>query len=148
MRAILISIRPEWVAKILNGEKTIEVRKTAPKCDLPIDVYIYCTEPHAGEVLSLFTADVRPYFGGRTVEFIERKRVDNPDMRWSICNGKVVAKFTLREVKPIYDRPEGTCNLNPNVPHSDLRHYYQMGLVSDKLLHGGDENTFSEEYGE
>lgn len=24
---ILISIRPEWVAKILNGEKTIEVRK-------------------------------------------------------------------------------------------------------------------------
>ena len=42
-RAILISIRPEWVAKILNGEKTIEIRKTAPKCDLPIDVYIYCT---------------------------------------------------------------------------------------------------------
>ena len=25
---ILISIRPEWVAKILNGEKTIEVRKS------------------------------------------------------------------------------------------------------------------------
>ena len=24
---ILISIRPEWVCKILNGEKTIEVRK-------------------------------------------------------------------------------------------------------------------------
>lgn len=28
---ILISIKPEWVCKILNGEKTIEVRKTAPK---------------------------------------------------------------------------------------------------------------------
>lgn len=28
---ILISIMPEWVCKILNGEKTIEVRKTAPK---------------------------------------------------------------------------------------------------------------------
>lgn len=28
---ILISIKPEWVCKILNEEKTIEVRKTAPK---------------------------------------------------------------------------------------------------------------------
>ena len=29
--AILISIKPKWVCKILNGEKTIEVRKTYPK---------------------------------------------------------------------------------------------------------------------
>lgn len=28
---ILISIKPEWVEKILNGEKTIEVRKTCPR---------------------------------------------------------------------------------------------------------------------
>ena len=28
---ILISIRPEWVCKILNGEKTIEVRKKVLK---------------------------------------------------------------------------------------------------------------------
>ena len=44
MKSILISIKPKWVAKILNGEKTIEIRKTMPKCDLPIDVYIYCTK--------------------------------------------------------------------------------------------------------
>lgn len=43
-KAILISIRPEWVAKILNGEKTIEIRKNMPKCELPIDVYIYCSK--------------------------------------------------------------------------------------------------------
>ena len=30
-RVVVISIRPEWVAKILNGEKTIEVRKTVLK---------------------------------------------------------------------------------------------------------------------
>ena len=29
---ILISIRPEWVCKILNGEKTIEVRKQVLNC--------------------------------------------------------------------------------------------------------------------
>lgn len=41
-KAILLSIRPEWVAKILNGEKTIEVRKQFPK-DYRGWVYIYCT---------------------------------------------------------------------------------------------------------
>ena len=44
MKAIMISIKPEWVCKILNGEKTIEIRKTMPKCKLPCKVYIYCTK--------------------------------------------------------------------------------------------------------
>ena len=42
-KQILLSIRPEWVAKILNGEKTIEVRKQFPK-DYVGWVYIYCTK--------------------------------------------------------------------------------------------------------
>lgn len=29
-KSILISIKPKWVEKILNGEKTIEIRKTRP----------------------------------------------------------------------------------------------------------------------
>lgn len=40
---ILISIRPEWVAKILIGEKKIEVRKTRPKVKTPFKCFIYCT---------------------------------------------------------------------------------------------------------
>ena len=43
MKAILISIKPYWVAKILNGEKTIEIRKRFPK-DYVGWVYIYCTK--------------------------------------------------------------------------------------------------------
>lgn len=43
MKSVLISIRPEWVEKIVNGEKIIEVRKTAPK-ELPFKAYIYCTK--------------------------------------------------------------------------------------------------------
>ena len=34
MKSILISIRPEYAGKILNGEKTIEIRKTIPKYEL------------------------------------------------------------------------------------------------------------------
>lgn len=42
MKSVLISIKPEWVEKIASGEKTIEVRKTAPK-ETPFKAYIYCS---------------------------------------------------------------------------------------------------------
>ena len=41
MKSVLIAIRPQWAEKIANGEKTIEVRKTAPK-EVPFKAYIYC----------------------------------------------------------------------------------------------------------
>lgn len=43
-KAVLISIRPKWVEKIANGEKTIEVRKTKPNLPTPFKCYIYCTQ--------------------------------------------------------------------------------------------------------
>ena len=43
MKSVLIAIRPQWVEKIANGEKTIEVRKTAPK-EVPFKCYIYETQ--------------------------------------------------------------------------------------------------------
>lgn len=44
MKAVLISIQPKWVEKIASGQKTIEVRKTAPK-QVPFKGYIYSTFP-------------------------------------------------------------------------------------------------------
>lgn len=78
MKSILISIKPKWVAKILKGEKTIEIRTTAPKCALPIDVYIYCTKtikPISDYDWGEFTFDDLPKLG------------------------KVVAKFTLNKIE-------------------------------------------------
>lgn len=45
MKAILMSIQPKWCEKIVNGEKTIEVRKTRPNLETPFKCYIYCTFP-------------------------------------------------------------------------------------------------------
>ena len=88
MKAILISIRPNWVAKILNGEKTIEIRKTMPKCDFPIDVYIYCT------------IDNKNGLHWNTHKWVTIN--NNTDVLKEICfNGKVVAKFTLNKVEKI-----------------------------------------------
>lgn len=54
-KAVLISIRPEWARKILNGSKTVEIRKTAPKCGVPFKCYIYkCGN---GKVIGEFLCD-------------------------------------------------------------------------------------------
>lgn len=83
-----MSDRPEWVAKILNGEKPIEIRKTRPKRKLPIDVYIHCTK------------------GGLPLEYIEGHgfslSIYNPQSyKPKDLRGKVVAKFTLKKVEDL-----------------------------------------------
>lgn len=44
MKSVLLSIRPNWCEKIFNGEKTMEVRKTAPNLETPFTVYVYQTK--------------------------------------------------------------------------------------------------------
>ena len=38
---ILLSIRPKWCKLIADGKKTLEVRKTKPRCPLPFKAFIY-----------------------------------------------------------------------------------------------------------
>ena len=78
-KTVLISIRPQWCEKIVNGEKTIEVRKTRPKLETPFKAYIYCTMPDAKDqhnILELHGAD------GKI-----RK-----------ANGKVIGEFTCDRI--------------------------------------------------
>ncbi len=58
-KAVLISIRPEWCKKILDGEKTVEVRKTCPVHGTPFKAYIYCTRTASKELnLGYYSLDV------------------------------------------------------------------------------------------
>ena len=43
MRAIMKSVSPRICEKVANGDCTILVSKTAPKCEVPFKCYIYCT---------------------------------------------------------------------------------------------------------
>ena len=47
MKSVLISIHPKWCEKIASGEKTVEIRKTKPKLDVPFKVYIYETQGYS-----------------------------------------------------------------------------------------------------
>ena len=102
-KSILISIKPQFVENILNGEKTIEIRKTMPKCKLPCKVYIYCTQGKRKLVEVLRKGEIK-WFGkdenDRYEEniFITIPHYDYGDKKHNML-GKVVAEFTLNVVE-------------------------------------------------
>ena len=77
-KAVLISIRPKWCEKIVNGDKTIEVRKTRPKMNTPFKCYIYCTLPKYPHEDFIVTNYPRPQFygGGKVVGEFTCDRID------------------------------------------------------------------------
>lgn len=89
-KVILMPMQPKWLAKILNGEKTIEIKKTMPKCELPIDVYLYCTKTNKKGWCMVGINGNETYY-----QKYDRNAVSSPDYNYS-GNGKVVAKFTLK----------------------------------------------------
>lgn len=77
-KAVMLSIRPKWCEKIINGDKTIEVRKTRPKLDTPFKCYIYCTLPKYPHEDFIATDYPRPQFygGGKVVGEFTCDRID------------------------------------------------------------------------
>lgn len=47
-KAVLISIQPKWCELIVNGTKSVEVRKNKPNLEMPFKCYIYCTKAPKG----------------------------------------------------------------------------------------------------
>ena len=91
-KAVLFSIHPKWCEKIVNGNKTIEVRKTRPKLDTPFKCYIYCTLPKYPHEDFIATDYPRPQFYG---------------------GGKVVGEFTCERIALIaYDGGELSSTTN------------------------------------
>ena len=94
MKAILISVRPEWVAKILNGEKTIEIRKRFPK-DYVGWVYIYVTKDNKNCLFDFREDEYAPdKFGYSKADKWYRQH-------YKLLNGKVVARFWCDKVEEI-----------------------------------------------
>lgn len=80
MKSVLISIRPQWVEKIANGEKTIEVRRTRPKLEVPFKCYIYETK-------------------GQYIKFIHGAHT-----KYGYGRGKVIGEFICDKVYSIKNR--------------------------------------------
>ena len=120
MKRLMISAHPEWVEKILNGEKTIEVRPWIPKGELPLEVLIYVTKG-------------KPYLNSKNdiVFWLEQEDVlgeSETTKKLNIgsyglfkrLNGKVVGKFTLNKTyKLINVGGLGIANLDIKQPEFD-----------------------------
>lgn len=100
MKSILISIKPKWCELIANGKKTIEVRKTRPKCDTPFKCYIYCTKPKMITKYVFkpedYPEDIRP----EKPVFCKQPDASSPFCSAVNGNGKVIGEFVC---DAIYD---------------------------------------------
>lgn len=84
MEKILMSIKPEWVRKIFDGEKTIEVRKTRPNISPPFEVFVYQTK------IRFKVRDWRENF---------QSIVFTPNGGAEDGNGKVIGSFVCDDVR-------------------------------------------------
>lgn len=118
MKAVMISIRPEWCEKIASGKKTVEVRKTKPKLETPFKCYIYCTKPskraqticgaqiiNIDELYRLPNGEIKHGYSGELMCY--------PSEQWSknnFLNGKVIGEFVCDCIYDMRDVPiEPTC---------------------------------------
>ena len=102
MKAILISIKPQHVANILNGLKTLEIRKKFPK-DYVGWVYIYCTKKDSLGRIKDLPHD--RYF----VDCVETPQdFEKMDSGYD-GKGKVVARFWCDKVVEFYDFDDDLC---------------------------------------
>jgi predicted transcriptional regulator len=91
-KAVMLSIRPKWCEKIVNGDKTIEVRKTKPKLETPFRCYIYCTLQGCNEFFRVdLVGDVAKWRRGK----------------WADRKGNVIGEFTCDRIYELETRSPG-----------------------------------------
>ena len=123
MLAILMSIRPQHLVDILNGKKTIELRKRFPS-DFRGWVYLYCTK--GKPYLADFGDNEYPYKNGGYEWDFDLSNIEKHDAK--VLNGKVVCRFWVDNVEicpnidddscdGTYYLPEGHCLTEKYIIH-------------------------------
>lgn len=139
---ILIPMHSQWCEKIFNGEKRIDVRKTAPKIDTPFEALVYCTksggysyrvrldenrlaipEVWNGKVIGSFICDKVDEYTFSNYE--AQYRINDIDLVKTCLNhselrsygkGKTLRGLHITEPK-LFDRPRELSEFRPPCPH-------------------------------
>lgn len=85
---VLFSIRPYWLAQILNERKKIELRTRPPRLNPPFKCYLYCTNG------APYLVDGDVFRGNWETEYTTTFGYsrEEADRIWGVMNGKVVAE--------------------------------------------------------
>ena len=95
-KAVLVSIRPKWCQKIMEGRKTIEVRKTRPKMNPPFKCYIYCTQ--SADMLWILKERERSLHPDKIADVFKAAKCGGAYRG----NGKIIGKFTCNRVTNLF----------------------------------------------
>lgn len=83
-KAVLLSIRHKWVEKIVDGRKTVEIRKNHPAIATPFKCFIYCTKDPQ-----------KKFWTGRRYSYVD----DHSHNAFDICgSGKVIGEFVCDKI--------------------------------------------------
>lgn len=107
MKAVLISIRPQWCDKIASGKKIIEVRKSMPKLERPFKCYIYMSQ---GDLKDL----------GSYSEWIYKNRM------------KVIGEFICDKVYNLVNAFGGIMFADENLNQLDPQLFRDMSCLTDE----------------
>lgn len=93
MKCVMLSIRPKYCELIASGKKTVEVRKTKPKIDVPFKCYIYCTKgKSSGDFIT--KSEKFGYLTGHEGSFYNRAKEYD-------ANGKVIGEFVCDRIDTV-----------------------------------------------
>lgn len=95
MKAVIKSVSPRICEKVANGDCTVLVSKTVPKCEVPFKGYIYCTKAKEDK----YILEWHDYETGKI------SRID----------GKVIGEFVCDKIDRI-----GKCGINNNFDYCYL----------------------------
>ena len=115
MKSVIISIKPKWCELIASGKKTIEVRKTRPKCDTPFKCYIYCT---LSELLTRSHYNSKIYVATNKKYQNELERFGNTTL-----SGKVIGEFVCRNM---------TC-IQADIDSQGEKHLYNTAFIKNRM---------------
>ena len=122
MRAVLMSMKPEWWEKILSGEKTLEIRKSAPQSKdgrafrWPLTVLVYVSG--TGAVHGKLTC--WGWVKTNLLEMlVERSGVQLEDLRTYAKGGSLYG--WLAASPPKYDTPSPLAEFGLNTPPMSWR---------------------------
>lgn len=98
MKCVMLSIRPKWCKKICKGEKTIEVRKSAPK-EVPFKAYIYATRPkNFYKCGAVSTSDELLWLANGKVEMGDGFKFWADGDEYQCLNGRIIGEFICDKV--------------------------------------------------
>lgn len=108
MNSVLVSIQPRWCDLIIQGKKTIEIRKSKPKIETPFKCFIYCTKD---KKLTLWKSKKYIYADDRCH--------NSGDVN---CNGMIIGEFVCDEIRG--------CRVPPRV----FEHHLNKAILEESCL--------------